>query len=106
MKIAQMNKGEWGKVVAFFDLETSEGLILKGFKVVDSDGLFVGFPSVKDKEGKYNRTINCPKEVSQVINKLAVDFYNGYTPEVVNDIEQQAVSDAPDYANKDEVIPF
>ena len=46
MKISRMKKGEWGKVVAFFDVETEEGFIIKGFKLVNHDGLFVGFPSI------------------------------------------------------------
>ena len=33
MKIERMNKGEWGKVRAFFDLATQEGFIIKGFKL-------------------------------------------------------------------------
>ena len=53
-----MNKGDCGKVRAFFDLSirvavedqqgeaTTSDLTIKGFKLVDGvDGLFVGFPS-------------------------------------------------------------
>ena len=76
MKISRMNKGEWGKVRAFFDLET-EGLTIKGFKVVQgSDGLFVGFPSQKDKEGEYKDTVYADKTLKQKINQLALDYYN------------------------------
>ena len=39
-----MKKGEWGKIKAFFDLETEEGFTMKGFKLVQGiNGLFVGF---------------------------------------------------------------
>ena len=76
MKISRMNKGEWGKVRAFFDLET-EGLTIKGFKVVQgSDGLFVGFPSQKDKEGEYKDTVYADKTLKQKLNQLALDYYN------------------------------
>ena len=76
MKISRMNKGEWGKVRAFFDLET-EGFTIKGFKVVQgSDGLFVGFPSQKDKEGEYKDTVYADKTLKQKINQLALDYYN------------------------------
>ena len=72
-----MTKGEWGKVRAFFDLETEEGFTIKGFKVVQgSDGLFVGFPSQKDKEGEYNDTIFADKTLKQKLNQLALDYYN------------------------------
>ena len=38
-----MNKGNWGKLRAFFDLKTSDGFIIKGFKIVEGiNGLFVG----------------------------------------------------------------
>tara|TARA_Y100000401_G_C8322457_1_gene226191 strand:- start:1093 stop:1410 length:318 start_codon:yes stop_codon:yes gene_type:complete len=105
VKIVKMTKGDWGKCKAFFDLETADGFILKGFKLIDSDGLFVGFPSVKGKDGEYSTTVQCNKQLKQEVNKLAHDYYNGYTPEVVESLEQEAVSDRPDYADKDE-IPF
>ena len=42
MKIERMNKGSWGKVRAFFDLTTSEGFTMKGFKIIEGiNGLFV-----------------------------------------------------------------
>ena len=38
-----MNKGEWGKIKAFFDLRTDEGFVIKGFKLIHGiNGLFVG----------------------------------------------------------------
>ena len=76
MKISRMNKGEWGKVRAFFDLETEEGFTIKGFKVVQADDLFVGFPSQKDKEGEYKDTVYADKSLKQKINQLALDYYN------------------------------
>ena len=33
MKIERMNKGSWGKLRAFFDLKTSDGFVIKGFKI-------------------------------------------------------------------------
>ena len=76
MKISRMNKGEWGKVRAFFDLETEEGFTIKGFKVVQADDLFVGFPSQKDKEGEYKDTVYADKTLKQKIDQLALDYYN------------------------------
>jgi len=76
MKISRMNKGEWGKVRAFFDLETKEGFTIKGFKVVQADDLFVGFPSQKDKDGEYNDTVYADKTLKQKLNQLALDYYN------------------------------
>ena len=77
MKISRMTKGEWSKIRAFFDLETEDGFTLKGFKLVEgSNGLFVGFPSQKDKEGEYNDTIFADKTLKQKLNQLALDYYN------------------------------
>ena len=77
MKISRMAKGEWSKIRAFFDLETSDGFTIKGFKIVEgSSGLFVGFPNQKNKDGEYNDTIFASKELKQKVNKLALDYYN------------------------------
>ena len=77
MQISNMTKGEWGKVRAFFDLKTEDGFTLKGFKLVEgSSGLFVGFPSQKNKDGEYKDTIYADKIIKQKINKLALDYYN------------------------------
>ena len=32
LKIERMNKGEWGKIKAFFYVTTEEGFVIKGFK--------------------------------------------------------------------------
>ena len=77
MKISRMTKGEWGKVRAFFDLETEEGFTIKGFKVVQGiDSLFVGFPSQKDKEGEYQASTYADKTLKQKLNQLALDYYS------------------------------
>ena len=35
LKIEYMNKGQWGKVVAFFSVRTEEGFIIKGLKLIE-----------------------------------------------------------------------
>ena len=77
MKISRMNQGDWGKVKAFFDLETTDGFTIKGFKIVEgSNGLFVGFPSQKNSEGEYKDTIFADKTVKGKVNQLALEHYN------------------------------
>ena len=76
MKINRMHIGAWGKVRAFFDIKTQDGFIIKGFKLIESEGLFVGFPSSKDKDGEYVETISADKQLKQQVNKLAHDHYN------------------------------
>tara|TARA_R110002012_G_scaffold98537_4_gene236195 strand:- start:290 stop:580 length:291 start_codon:yes stop_codon:yes gene_type:complete len=86
MKINRMHKGNYGKIKAFFDVETSEGFIIKGFKIIEGDGLFVGMPSVKDKEGEYQNTVYMSKEDKVKFTKLAVDFYNDNKPDAYNQV--------------------
>ena len=93
-----MTKGEWGSIRAYFDLTTSEGFIIKGFRVLSgSNGLFVGFPSEKDKEGEYRDTIWCEKQKRQEVNELAINHYNK------ND-EGASSTPPPAFENSD--IPF
>jgi DNA-binding cell septation regulator SpoVG len=76
MAIDRMKRGQWGKIVAFFDIKTEEGYIIKGFKIVEgSDGLFVGFPSQK-KDDEYNDTVWADKELRQQTNDLAIKYYH------------------------------
>ena len=80
MKINRMHKGNYGKIKAFFDVETSEGFIIKGFKIIEGDGLFVGMPSVKNKEGEYDQTVYMPKPQLQELCKIAEDHYQNNKP--------------------------
>ena len=72
-----MNKGSWGKVRAFFDLTTTEGFTIKGFKIIEGiNGLFVSNPSQKGSDGEYYDTIWMEsKELRDSVNKLALESY-------------------------------
>tara|TARA_B100001123_G_scaffold420432_1_gene526777 strand:- start:449 stop:787 length:339 start_codon:yes stop_codon:yes gene_type:complete len=71
-----MNKGEWGKIKAFFDLDTEEGFTIKGFKLVQGiNGLFVGFPSQKGSDDEYYDTVWADKELRESLSQLAIDYY-------------------------------
>lgn len=76
MKIIRMNKLNGGKTLAFFDVETDDGIILKGFRIVDgSKGKFISSPDEKGKDGKYYETVILPKEIKDKIEKLALEEY-------------------------------
>jgi len=82
MKIERMNKGSWGKVRAFFDIRTQEGLVVKGFKIMEGiNGLFVSMPSQKGKnqqgEDEWFDTVWVEKELRDQLNQLALDAYSG-----------------------------
>ena len=71
-----MNKGSWGKVRAFFDLQTEEGFTIKGFKLVEGmNGLFVGFPSQKGSDDEYRDTVWAERDLKEQVNQLAVKAY-------------------------------
>ena len=81
MKIERMNKGSWGKVRAFFDVTTSDGFTIKGFKIIEGiNGLFVSLPSQKGNDDEYYDTIWLTEEVRESmrekLNKMAVEEYN------------------------------
>ena len=77
MKIVRMKKGSWGKVKAFFDLETEDGFTIKGFKIVEGiDGEFVGFPSQKNNDGEYHDTVFADKDLKEKVKELAKSEYD------------------------------
>ena len=72
-----MNRGEWGKLRAFFDVRTTEGIVIKGFKLVEGvNGLFVGMPSQKGKDDEFFDTVFMEREARDKLNDLAMDEYN------------------------------
>ena len=76
MKIERMTKGSWGKIRAFFDLQTQEGFTLKGFKLVEGiNGLFVGFPSQKGSDDEYRDTVWAERDLKDELTQLAIKEY-------------------------------
>ena len=69
---------------AFFDLETTEGITIKGFKIADGKkGLFVGVPSDQDKtdKGKYWDKVLMSKELKEKVTSMALDEYSKISAE-------------------------
>ena len=84
MKIERMNKGSWGKVRAFFDLTTTEGFTIKGFKIIEGiNGLFVSMPSQKSNDGEYYDSVFASKELRDELNKVALDSYGSQFQETL-----------------------
>jgi len=74
-----MNKIDNGisKTLAFFDIETDDGILIKGFRVVTgSNGLFISSPDEKGKDGKYYENVILSKENKKQLEKMAIDKYN------------------------------
>ena len=90
MKIERMNKGSWGKVRAFFDLNTTEGFTIKGFKIIEGiNGLFVSMPSQKGSDGEYYDSIYTSKELREELNKLALDAYGSQYDQTLSQPREQ-----------------
>jgi DNA-binding cell septation regulator SpoVG len=88
MRIERMKKGNWGNVLAFFDLKTEDGFLITGMKIVNGvNGKFIGFPSKKnEQEGKYSEIVRAEKETRDTVEKLALEHYEKQTDEAFNDI--------------------
>ncbi|MBN1639419.1 MAG: septation protein SpoVG family protein [Ignavibacteriales bacterium] len=79
MKIIRMNplKNSTGKTLAYFDIETNDEIIIKGFRIVDgSNGLFVSNPREKGRDEKFHDTVILPKEMKDELEKMALEEYN------------------------------
>ena len=80
MKIIRINplkNDSGGKTAAFFDIETNDGIIIKGFRIVNgANGLFVSAPNDKGKDGKYYDNVILPTEMKSEVEKQAIEEYN------------------------------
>ena len=94
-----MNKGQWGKLRAFFDLKTSDGFIIKGFKLVEGiSGLFVGMPSTQGKDGEYYDTVFADKDLRDELQQVALRAYGQEsipTSEPLSENMEQKLVDSP-----------
>lgn len=80
MKLVRMNildNSSGGTLAAFFDIETPDGIVIKGFRLVKGpNGLFAASPSEKGKDGKYYDSVILPKPMKETLEKLALEEYN------------------------------
>ena len=79
MKIVRMNQlhNNSTKTVAFFDMQTNDGIIIKGFRLVNgSNGLFISAPDDKGKDGKYYENVILPKEMKDNLQEKAIEEFN------------------------------
>jgi len=80
MKIVRMNplkNNSGSKTVAFFDMQTNDGIVIKGFRIVNgTNGLFVSSPDDKGKDGKYYESVILPKQMKDELQQIALEEYN------------------------------
>ncbi len=73
--------GEGSKTKAFFSVKTSEGILIKNFKIVDgSNGLFVSNPRSKGTDGKWWDDVVLPDQLKDELTTIAIDEYGGSQP--------------------------
>ena len=102
-----MNKGSWGKIRAFFDLQTEDGFTLKGFKLVEGiNGLFVGFPSQKGSDEEYHDTIWADRDLKERVNQLAIKTYGQEVMVTPSDIDNNDFPPPPETADVSIGTPF
>jgi stage V sporulation protein G len=77
MNVINMRLSSGGsKIRGYFDIQTVEGITVKGFKIAEGPtGLFVGMPSEKDKNGKWWDKVVMPKEMKDDLFNLALQEY-------------------------------
>ena len=80
MKIARMTQlpqdGN-GKLAAFFDIQTDDGIIIKGFRLINGPkGKFISPPSDKGKDGKYYESVILPRDIRDNLEKIAIEQYD------------------------------
>ena len=87
LEIERMTRGDWGNVIAYFDLRTSDGFLIKGMKLIKGvHGMFASAPSKPSKDGKYDYIVQTPRELSDKISKMAIEKYNAENKQAFDDI--------------------
>jgi len=65
------------KTLAFFDVQTQDGIIIKGFRVVDGTrGLFISSPDERGKDGKFYENVILPREMKENLKEMALNEYD------------------------------
>lgn len=78
MEIVSFRNLNIGKIRATLDIRTTEGFIIRGFKVVEGEkGLFVGMPSERTRTGKYLDLVRVEDPtLKEMLESLILDEYN------------------------------
>ena len=82
-----MKKGDWEHIVAYFDLKTDDGFLIRGLKIVKGvHGMFAGFPSKAGKNGEYFDNVTASRELRDELTKEALLVYNTDVQEAFDNI--------------------
>lgn len=80
MKVIRVNplrSDSGSKTAAFLDVQTDDGIIIKGFRLVNgSNGLFLASPDEKGKDGKFYEKVILPAEMKKELEQMAIEEFN------------------------------
>jgi DNA-binding cell septation regulator SpoVG len=87
LEIERMAVGDWGNIIAYFDLRTTDGFLIKGVRLIKGvNGMFASLPSKSEKDGKFNDIVQAPAEIRDTITKMALQKYDDESKQAFNDI--------------------
>ena len=79
MKIIRINplrSDSKSKTAAFLDVQTKDGIIIKGFRLVNgSNGMFLSAPDEKGKDGKFYEKVILPAEMKKELEQMAIEEF-------------------------------
>lgn len=65
------------KILAYFDIETSEGIVIKKFRLIKgNNSMFVAAPNERGKDGRYYDTVYLSKAQKIELHAMASEEYN------------------------------
>ena len=80
MKIIRINPSRSdskSRTAAFLDVQTEDGIIIKGFRLVNgSNGMFLSSPDEKGKDGKFYEKVILPVEMKKELEQMAIEEFN------------------------------
>ena len=80
MKIIRINpwrSDSKSRTAAFLDVQTKDGIIIKGFRLVNgSNGMFLSSPDEKGKDGKFYEKVILPVEMKKELEQMAIEEFN------------------------------
>lgn len=106
MQIIDMRRSDReGNIKAFFKVQTEEGFVIEGFKIMNGkNGLFASMPSKKVGE-KFIETVTGSRELKNELGRLALAAYETL-PSDAGAPMRQGLDPGPEGPNYGTDLPF
>lgn len=79
MKIVRfnINKNQESKIIAYCDVETSERIVIRNFRLVNGpNGIFLASPNERGKDKKFYDTVYLPADLKNELQSITIEEYN------------------------------